>query len=562
MADVLTGLLSYNSSTSTTQDTASTNSKSYVDKSFDFNNILESVHKNYPKQTVADQQKQVLNSQKQVSKQDTSSSDVNNHNHKVETDNKTTEHSQVHDSSHKIDTNKENDNVNKNHISRNDVGNNNKQAKTVLSQDNEVSNNNNSNANANDDNDSKGIDNTRPNDSANNTQAQTVTSSNSSEPINQMSPLVAITAIAAAILPNNSEKNDTQTPVNTEQKTSQDNQVKQIAPAQLPDANFGVDLTKISNEQQNDIQNENIQKSTRVRVQPQTQQLLLNLSAKDDAQGSAVQTNTEVQNQAPVIQANADVVTNAATDSAPKQSIKEILEKAALNQDILDKTNARVVSVETTSSSSNNLLNQDNAQGQSAKLAFENINNVVNSNIGNVTDNTTQASFTKTLDNAQQPKEISHTEILSQINSKLNEVKDDSTTKVTIVLKPENLGKINLEMINGKDGFTASLTAENSHVKELLDKNLEGLRNTLGNQGLNVNNVTVKVAETQKQSSDMFTFDQQKQGQSNQQSSNDSQKSNQGNSRFNEEFFGSGDPTITEEPIKTASYDGQIDYKI
>lgn len=560
MADLLTSLLSYNNTA--TQDatnvgSTNVNSKSYTDKSTDFSDILANANKNYPKSTVVDAKKQVL-------KQDTSSSKVNDNNHKVENStSKVKNHSQDdHEPSQKIDTNKKYDNVHKNYVSKDGSDNKVQDKSTNLSKNNDVVNNDNNDETNNTDVNDKSDD---SNASTNAEQDQTGNSQIDSSPINQMSPLSPITAIAAALLPASPGENDNQDTTDTEQNTSHDNKINQVDTPKLPDTNIGVDLTMVSNEKPKDIQNDSAKESTRIKVQPKTEQLLLNLSEKDDSQNSipAAQADKNIQNQTPVVQASSDVVAKAINDNTPKQSIKEVLEKAALSQDILDKTNARVVSIETTNSSSNNLLNQNNAQEQSAKFAFETNNNVINNNFINVADTTNQVNFSKTLDNAQQPKEISHTEIISQINSKLSEVKDDSTTKVTIVLKPENLGKINLEMVNGKDGFTASLTAESPQVKELLDKNLEGLRNTLSSQGVNVNNVTVKVAETQRQSSDMFAFDQQQQqGQNNQQSSNNSQQ-NQGNSRYDQEFFTAGDSAIgVEEPVTTVSHDGQVDYKI
>ena len=77
------------------------------------------------------------------------------------------------------------------------------------------------------------------------------------------------------------------------------------------------------------------------------------------------------------------------------------------------------------------------------------------------------------------------------------------------MLKPDNLGKINIELIQNKDGIMARLTADSIQVKDMLDKNLDGLKNTLTSQGINVNSVNVRVEDTAKADGQAFTSDEQ-----------------------------------------------------
>jgi len=125
-----------------------------------------------------------------------------------------------------------------------------------------------------------------------------------------------------------------------------------------------------------------------------------------------------------------------------------------------------------------------------------------------------------------------------------------------------------LELINGKDGFTARMTTDNAQVKELLDKNLDSLKSSLSNQGVNVGNVTVKVAETEKQSNEMFSFEQRQPGSEGHQASNNSNNSGDSygerNSQgyFEEEIVNSAGSGVSEESDSTISHNGKIDYKI
>ncbi|MCQ2789310.1 MAG: flagellar hook-length control protein FliK [bacterium] len=134
--------------------------------------------------------------------------------------------------------------------------------------------------------------------------------------------------------------------------------------------------------------------------------------------------------------------------------------------------------------------------------------------------NTTQVNQTQATQQFQLPKQISDADILSQVNKQMDGklVEDKGITKINMVLRPENLGKLQLELINSKEGLVASFTAENSDVKLILEKHLNSLRDTLAEQGVNVNNINVKVAATEKQDN-MFQFDEQNpnNGQANQQ---------------------------------------------
>ncbi|MCQ2565138.1 MAG: flagellar hook-length control protein FliK, partial [Clostridia bacterium] len=184
-----------------------------------------------------------------------------------------------------------------------------------------------------------------------------------------------------------------------------------------------------------------------------------------------------------------------------------------------------------------------NLQDQTAKLNIQYSDSVTNSNDLSVTVannseaidlenvqiqfgtskpviNTQQVNQTQATQQFQMPKQIADAEILSQVNKQMDGklVEDKGITKINMVLRPENLGKLQLELINSKEGLVASFTAENSDVKVILEKHLSNLRDTLAEQGVNVSNINVKVAATEKQDN-MFQFDEQNpnNGQANQQ---------------------------------------------
>ncbi len=273
-----------------------------------------------------------------------------------------------------------------------------------------------------------------------------------------------------------------------------------------------------------------------------------------------------------------NVINNEIKTELSKEDIKTMLNKVSINQELLDKTNAHIINIEKTefnsNSNRNNLLNQ-NAKEEIIKITLESNNKIINSSDSLNSDttmipNTTiNNHFEKTIENIQtkSTKTLTQNDIMAQINSKLETIQNGSETKVNIILKPEHLGKINLELINSKDGFIARMTTDNLQVKEILDKNLDSLKNNLSNHGINVNNVSVKVDATQEQSHDMFSSDSHQFNQNNQNFSRNSNQSTERDLNFDEKinYFEDGTTSQSELSENSDSVDfptGKIDYKV
>lgn len=314
-----------------------------------------------------------------------------------------------------------------------------------------------------------------------------------------------------------------------------------------------------------------------VKIQPQTQQVLINLNVENinpqslpsaeniepsvkNVKPDLQSLETEIKAKTPLIQANVEIKTKEAENPEQKQAIKDVLQKAVLTQEMLDATNARVVSVET-NLPSDNLLNKQSAQEQGLKSLMEtNQQNNQNLNIAS-----TKTSFDKTVDITQNAKEISKSDILTQIHTKLTEAKEEGSTKITIILKPESLGKVNLELINGKDGLIARMTAENVQVKELLEKNLDTLKSSLSTQGVNVNEVNIKVENIEKQSNEMLNFEYQQKNMQNEEESQEDLKNAQNKEQENQNELSDDDEFSDENIEKTQTlteHTGRVDYKV
>lgn len=335
---------------------------------------------------------------------------------------------------------------------------------------------------------------------------------------------------------------------------------------------------------------------TQVQIKDQSQQVLSELNKNVQAASAPLQqaipaetvANSDIQ--IPVIQVSAEAVVSDVNinknDTVAKEDVKDVLDKTSLNQGVLDKLNAKVVSAVSANSNQgtnqnanpdananpnldastnpapNSVKNKQNTADQMAKLSLEDNSSVQvdakNNTLAATVNATEQNSFAKTLDSVQipvttqpqvqVPKELNNTEIMSQIHNKLNSFKDEGTSKLSIVLRPENLGKVDLELINTKEGLTAQMTTSNPQVKEILDKSLATLKDNLANQGVNVTNVTVKVDETQKQSSnDTFAFNQGQSDAENQESAKNAHRQNQKTSQGVSQGLDNSDSSLEED---------------
>ena len=91
---------------------------------------------------------------------------------------------------------------------------------------------------------------------------------------------------------------------------------------------------------------------------------------------------------------------------------------------------------------------------------------------------------------------VSKEDILSQIHDKLQMMNKISNSKMTMVLNPESLGKVTVQLSNTNNGIMAEMFVDSTEVKELLDRSLSSLRESLTSQGVSVDNVTVKLSES------------------------------------------------------------------
>ncbi len=183
------------------------------------------------------------------------------------------------------------------------------------------------------------------------------------------------------------------------------------------------------------------------------------------------------------------------------QMIKNTNSDTEISQKVVDDMELTVEEIMQSSADSNsNNQNFTSASDTVVKLAIE-----------NTADAETLPAFT--LDKAAQNtstlkatninmavKEMNSSDVLNQIGSKMDQLKDGSQTRIVLNLRPQELGRVTIELVQGNGGLTTNIIAQNPQVKELLDKSMDTLKQQLVAQGVNVQGMQVKTVEQNAQS--------------------------------------------------------------
>lgn len=164
-----------------------------------------------------------------------------------------------------------------------------------------------------------------------------------------------------------------------------------------------------------------------------------------------------------------------------------------LDEDLLKDLNIESMQAESDSSFENAFYNSHSAEEHSIKAVVTKDIEVFDIKLENA-QNTTS---TQTAGQVQaKTVEINPSRILEQISKQLDGLQNGS--KVNIVLNPESLGKVNIQLLSTKEGLTAQLTVSTQEARDLLMKGLDGLKDALTAQGVAFDNVSVKVANAEK----------------------------------------------------------------
>ena len=176
------------------------------------------------------------------------------------------------------------------------------------------------------------------------------------------------------------------------------------------------------------------------------------------------------------------------TEESEGKTLEELVDEDTLRE-------LNIESVETDMSSgeeeSSDLMQNQTAEEQGIKASLQQ----ADANFGELKTDSTQSNVSLQASKPTGNSDVTPSKIIDQISKQMENMNTGS--KVNIVLNPESLGKVSVQLINTKEGLSAQFTVATQDAKNLIMKGLDGLKDSLLAQGVNVDNVTVKLSETQ-----------------------------------------------------------------
>jgi len=334
---------------------------------------------------------------------------------------------------------------------------------------------------------------------------------------------------------------------------------------------------KIINEQTNNIAEVATQKAIKTQVKETPVKQVNNELQQEQAVKNVKPEQAEV-NKAIKPEQNQKVMVQIAENQIPQEQFetakKDIVDNIKLQADITRDLKPQVTKIQVQNTSKEGL--NDN---QSGNQQFQNNNVKLSTNFQNLSSDVARIQFEKTnqfdkvLTSARQtPAQTLEKSVLNQVSGKnLAEAIQQNKSEVTIILKPANLGKVDINLVSEKGQLTAQITAENTQVKEILSKGLDSLKQNLQDQGVNVSNLVIKVQESSQTQNNQNQFQSdQRFDQANHQNMANSQ-SNLGNGNnntsgsnqmYNENVGVDADETAVKQEESLNKHEGIIDYTV
>lgn len=93
------------------------------------------------------------------------------------------------------------------------------------------------------------------------------------------------------------------------------------------------------------------------------------------------------------------------------------------------------------------------------------------------------------------PQPVRTTEVINQVVEQAKVVIGQDKSEMIIHLKPDHLGKLELKVVTEQGIVAAKFIAESNQVKEIIETNMQLLKDSLEKQGLSIDNVSVQVGQ-------------------------------------------------------------------
>lgn len=172
-----------------------------------------------------------------------------------------------------------------------------------------------------------------------------------------------------------------------------------------------------------------------------------------------------------------------------EETVQEQFE-SALEEDLIKELNVESIESETSSFNGESLMQNQTPEEQGLKAMLNPEIETFDLKIDkSISVQNSQSVQVKSAD-------ATPSKILDQVARQLENLQTGS--KVNIVLNPESLGRVVVQLIKTSEGLSAQFTVSSQEVRDMLMKGIDGLKETLTAQGIGVDNVAVKLNEVQK----------------------------------------------------------------
>jgi flagellar hook-length control protein FliK len=161
-----------------------------------------------------------------------------------------------------------------------------------------------------------------------------------------------------------------------------------------------------------------------------------------------------------------------------------------IDEKMLEELNIESITANSSENESGSLMDNQTPQEQAVKVLLS------QDNISFEKEFLAETEMVQNTDSLQ--TDLSSEKIIEQITKQMDSLQNNS--KVSIVLNPEALGKVTVQLVKSSEGLSAQFTTTTQEAKELLMRGLNDLKETLTSNGIGVNDVNVKINETQENS--------------------------------------------------------------
>ncbi len=217
----------------------------------------------------------------------------------------------------------------------------------------------------------------------------------------------------------------------------------------------------------------------------ETLQKVLNTENIDNLLKTAEVTTDEVQ-ETVELQASVETQTKETETVSESDSILEDI----IDEEQIKELNIESIETETDSGAQSDLMHQETAEEHGVKVMLQTDGDFADAQL-----NVKQTVNTQGVKPNTQVLEANPNKIIEQITKQMESMQSGS--RVNIVLNPESLGKVSVQLINTPEGLSAQFTVATQEARNLIMKGLDGLKESLISHGVSVDNVSVKLNDTQ-----------------------------------------------------------------